>query len=478
MNTVQRIVKNISFTGISQIIITILGFVLIIYLARYLGEADFGQYNFALYFTSLFIPLADLGISQFMIRELARDKGIFDKFIVNALIIKVPLSIITLLLIGLFTYIMGYPQNVINLVYLFGIYTIFSSFVLTFKSIFQAYEKLEYTSLLVIIEKLVLIPLVLITVLIGLTLTKVAFAYIISIVVTFVFGIYLLAKKIKKPKIKLDFKVWRIFLENALPFGLNSLFTVSFVRFDTVLLSYLKNDVAVGIYNAAYAPLLALTSAFGTMIVYSVYPVMSKYFISSEDSLKTSTVLTCKYMAILSLPIAVGCFVIPEKFISLFYGNQYQGAIIAFQILALFIPLRLISSITGTFLTSSNKQGLRSFTYLIGLLSNIILNILIIPPLSYVGASISTVFSEIVVYALFIFFINRYYPMKLHRHFVKPLIASLIMGIFLLYFNQLNLFLLIICATVIYFISLILLKTFSDTDKYIIKQLLGRVSND
>lgn len=478
MNTIQRIVKNIGFTGLSQVIITFLGFILIIYLARYLGEADFGVYNFALYFTYLFIPLADLGISQFMIRELARDKSIFDKFIVNALLIKIPLSIITLLLIGLIINVMGYPQNVINLVYLFGVYTIFSSFVLTFRSIFQAYEKLEYTSFLIIIEKLFLIPLVLIFILIGLTLTNIAYGYIISIIITFIVGLYLLIKKIKRPEIKVDFKVWRIFINNALPFGLNSLFTVSFFKFDTVLLSYLKNDVAVGIYNAAYAPLLALTSAFGTMIVYSVYPVMSKYFISSKDSLKTSTVLTCKYMAILSLPIAVGCFVIPEKFISLFYGNQYQGAIIAFQILALFIPLRLISSITGTFLTSSNKQGLRSFTYLVGLLSNIILNILIIPPLSYVGASISTVFSEIVVYALFIFFINRYYPMKLHRHFVKPLIASLIMGIFLLYFNQLNLFLLIICATVIYFISLILLKTFSDTDKYIIKQLLGRISND
>ncbi|MDO5836348.1 MAG: flippase [Methanobacterium sp.] len=463
MNTVQRIVKNIGFSGVSQVIITIIGFVLIIYLARYLGEAEFGTYNLAIYFTSLFIPLADLGISQFMIRELARDKKRFDSFIICSVI-----------------NIMGYSQEIINLVYLFGIYTIISSFVLTFRSIFQAYEKLEYTSLLIVVEKVFLIPLVVIFIIVGLNLKGIAYGYIISIILTFALGLYLLLRKIKKPKIKVDFKLWKIFFRNALPFGLNSLFTVSFVRVDTVILSYLKNDVAVGIYNAAYAPLLAITSAFATMVVYSVYPVMSRYFISSKDVLKTSTILTCKYMAIISLPMTVGCFILAGNFINLFYGNQYQNAIFAFQILSLFIPLRLISSITGTFLTSINKQGIRTFCYMVGLIFNVILNIVMIPYLSYIGASIATVLSEILVYVLFIFFISKYYSIsqELHKTFIKPLIASLIMGAFLVYFNKLNLFILIVLAMIIYFILLLIQKTFTDTDKHIINQLLGRFTNE
>ena len=45
MNTVQRIAKNTGVLGISQVITSILGFVLLIYIARYLGEVGFGKAN-------------------------------------------------------------------------------------------------------------------------------------------------------------------------------------------------------------------------------------------------------------------------------------------------------------------------------------------------------------------------------------------------------------------------------------------------
>ena len=54
MNTVQRIAKNTGVLAISQVINSILGFFLLIYIARYLGEVGFGKYSFALAFTGLF----------------------------------------------------------------------------------------------------------------------------------------------------------------------------------------------------------------------------------------------------------------------------------------------------------------------------------------------------------------------------------------------------------------------------------------
>ena len=55
MNTVQTIAKNTGVLGISQIITSILGFFLLIYIARYLGEVGFGKYSFAVSFTALFL---------------------------------------------------------------------------------------------------------------------------------------------------------------------------------------------------------------------------------------------------------------------------------------------------------------------------------------------------------------------------------------------------------------------------------------
>jgi O-antigen/teichoic acid export membrane protein len=88
MNTVQRIAKNTSVLAISQVITSILGFFLFIYIARYLGEVGFGKYSFALAFTGLFAIIANFGMNNYIIRELARNKEQTSEYLINVSVIK------------------------------------------------------------------------------------------------------------------------------------------------------------------------------------------------------------------------------------------------------------------------------------------------------------------------------------------------------------------------------------------------------
>ncbi|CAD7775958.1 Polysaccharide biosynthesis protein [Candidatus Methanoperedenaceae archaeon GB50] len=475
MNTVQRIAKNTGVLGISQVITSILGFFLLICIARYLGEAGFGKYSFAVSFTALFIIFADLGISQLIIRELARNKELTDEYLTNVSVIKLLLSFLAFALIALTINLMDFPQDTTYAVYFFGVYMILTSFALTFRSIFQAYERMEYDAAVMVIEKIILIILVLFVLISGYGLIELAYAYVFAGIVAVVISIYIVLVKIAKPKPTINLLLWKMLIVGSIPFGLNALFGVLFFKIDTVMLSVFKDDAAVGIYNAAYVPLLALTGIISGMVVSALYPVMSRYFISSKDSLETFTVLSSKYMAIIGFPIGMGCFVLADRFIALFYLDQYSASIIAFQILALFIPIRLVSSITGTLLTSINKQILRTVSVGLSALFNIVLNAVMIPYLSYVGASIATVLSEVFLYFVFIYFINKHYKkLELYKHFIKPLVASLVMGGFVFYFIGVNLFLLILLAAFVYFMMLLLLRTFTQEDKDIFKQVVKR----
>ena len=475
MNTVQRIAKNTGVLGISQVVTSILGFFLLIYIARYLGEAGFGKYSFAVSFTALFSIFANLGINQFIIRELARNKNLTNEYLTNVSLIKLILAFLAFGFIALTINLMDYPQDTTYAVYLFGIYMILTSFALTFRSIFQAFERMEYHAVVMIIEKLILISLVLFVLFSGYGLIELAYAYIFAGIVDVTLSFSIVLIKIAKPKPTIDFSLWKTLIIGSIPFGLNALFGVLFFKIDTVMLSVLKGDAAVGIYNAAYIPLLALGGIISQMVITALYPVMSRYFISSKDSLKTFTVLSSKYMAIIGFPIAMGCFMLADRFITLFYVDQYSASVIAFQILALYIPIRLVSSITGTLLTSINRQTLRTVSAGLSALFNIVLNAVMIPYLSYVGASIATVLSEVFLYFIFIYFINKHYKkLELHKHFIKPLIASLVMGGFVFYFKGVNLFLLIILAGFVYFVILVLLRTFTQEDKNIFKQVVKR----
>ena len=472
MNTIKTIAKNTGVLAISQVITTILGFFLLIYIARYLGEVGYGKYCFAVSFTALFIIFADLGISNLIIRELARNKGLTNEYLTNVSIIKLLLSLLAFGSIVLTINLMDYPPDTTYAVYLFGIYTILTSFAAVFRAIFQAYERMEYTAIVMILEKIILVSLVLFILFSGYGLIELAYVYVFTGIVDVTLSCSIVLIKIAKPKPMIDFSLWKTLIIGSIPFALNALFGVLFFKIDTVMLSVFKGDAAVGIYNAAYNPLLALGVIPGVFIT-ALYPVMSRFFVSSRDSLETFTVLSSKYMAIIGFPIAIGCFILADRFIALFYANQFSASIIAFQILALFIPLRFVSSITGTLLTSINRQSLRTISVGFSALFNIILNAVMIPYLSYIGASIATVLSEVFLYFVFIYFINKHYKkLGLHKHFIKPLIASLMMGGFVFYFKSVNLLLLIILASLVYFMILIMLKTFTQEDKNIFKQIV------
>ena len=83
MNTIKRIAKNTAVLLISNITGKVLGFFYVMYAARYLQAAGFGILSFALAFTGLFGVLADAGLIQLSIRELARDRQATLKYLRN-----------------------------------------------------------------------------------------------------------------------------------------------------------------------------------------------------------------------------------------------------------------------------------------------------------------------------------------------------------------------------------------------------------
>ena len=144
MNTVQRIAKNTTALFAAQFVVSISGLVLLIFIARSLGDVVFGKFSFALAFTAIFAVFSDLGYNTLLIREVARDKSQASKYLNNVLCMRALLSLAIFTLIVVTINLMGYPADTKNLVYLFGIYTLVVSFSVVFKVTFRAFEKMEY----------------------------------------------------------------------------------------------------------------------------------------------------------------------------------------------------------------------------------------------------------------------------------------------------------------------------------------------
>jgi len=146
MSTVQRIARNTTLLLLSNVASFVIGFFFTMYVARHLGAAGFGVLSFGLAFTAIFGVFTDIGLQVLMIREIARDKALAQKYLGNVAVLKIVLSLLTFGLIALTINLMDYPFETINVVYLIGLSVVFSAFSSMFYGVFRAHERIEFES--------------------------------------------------------------------------------------------------------------------------------------------------------------------------------------------------------------------------------------------------------------------------------------------------------------------------------------------
>ena len=476
MNTVQRIAKNTGVLLISQIVSYIIGFFFIMYTARYLGAAGFGILSFALAFTGIFGVFSDLGLSTLTIRDVARDKSLAGKYLGNIAVMKIILVVITFGLIAITINLLGYPEQTIKVVYLVALSIIFSAFSGMFNSIFQAYEKMEYQSIGHILSSILMLSGALFAISQGFSVVEFASVYFIVSAVVLGYNFIVCVRKFVLPKIEVDFSFWKPTIKEALPFGLSGIFITIYYWIDSVMLSLMKGNEVVGWYNAPYR-LIVVLLFIPSIINIVVFPTMSRFHISSQNSLNLMTKKYFKFMLVIGIPIGVGTTLLADKVILLIFGTEYTQSIIALQILIWAMVFIFANAAFVRLFESINKQIIVTKITGICMIENIILNLLIIPRFSYIGASITTVITELTIVTFVLIFAYKTGYSVQRREFLtnisKVTIASLIMGVFIWELRSLNLLILVLLSTSLYIGILYLIGGINKEDIELLKQVRG-----
>jgi O-antigen/teichoic acid export membrane protein len=473
MNTAKRIFKNTSILFIAQVVNYILAFFYTIYLARYLGVSGFGVLTFGISFTTIMGVTADLGLSILAVREIARDKSISSGYTGNLIVIKLVLSSITMGLIVLFMNLFNYPSQTIHVVYLLALWMLFTSFTQLFYSVFQAYEEMEYQSIGTILYSILLFSGVLYGIFNNFSIEWFALIYLIVSGLILAYTVFIQITRFPRPSLQVNLNFWKSKLTLALPLSIASIFSTIAFRVDTVLLSLFQGYVVVGLYTAPYKiieVLLFIPSVYSAVI----FPVLSRFHVSSKESFQLIYVKSIKYMIILGLPIAAGITILSKDIILLLYQSAFSGSVVALQILIWTVPLLLLTTSFGIILISMNKQVLAIRLTFIYMIFNIGVNLAVIPYFSYLGASVVTVLTELINFIMLFYYLSKFIcKVHLHKLIWKPALATVIMSLFMISVH-LNIFITVLLATIIYFALLILFKTFSKGDYNIIRKLVEK----
>jgi O-antigen/teichoic acid export membrane protein len=443
--------------------------------ARILLNTGLNDYAVIMGYATMFALFADIGTSWIMIRDVARDHSLIDTYGGTFIIVRGSITIFVVLVSLVIANFMPYAQFIINCIYIAALSQLIFQFSNILSSIFQAFEKMEYIAYGMILQSATffIIGLLLIDKNLGnMGVLGLVYANLISNIVLLAISVVWVRKRIQRFKLNLNVNIGKYLVLAGLPFGIAGFLNILYSYADRFILSILHfSDVAN--YTMPYTLVMSLTfvlTAYST----SIFPMFSKMFMTRADSVRYACGKSFKYLLILMVPICVGTTLLSDRIIYTIYGSSFSGSIPVLNILVWLLMFTVVTNIGFPLLTATHRERLNVYILGVSAISNIILNIILIPSYGAIGSSIAGLLTMGVFNSVFtLYFIRADIDFN---QIVKPLIkiaistAIMALTILLIPFN--NIVLYIVAGAIVYFIALTLIGGFSRDDVDIAKKII------
>ena len=457
----RNYIYNLSF----QIINLLAPLLIQPYITRVLGANGIGEYSFAFSNVSYFVFFATLGTSSYAQREIAscgderyKYTPIFwEVFILRSIdtFIAIILYLLLILQTGMNTITLLMCLNILNV-----------AFDITW--FFQGIEEFQKTATRSIAIKLFFVIFTLLMVkkpddLWIYTLGYCAIQILANISLWIFVPRYI-------GKCKIEFTNLKRHIVPSFMLFLPTIATQVYTVLDKTMIGiFTVTNIQNGLYEQAEKiSRIALTvyQSYGAVVA----PRISNLYARGDDkgieSILTSSI---RFMWMLLSPMMLGMIAISNNQIPWFYGSEFIESIPILRVFSLLlIPVGLSTVLAVEYLVPIKKQNLFTLSVTVGAISNIIMNLILIPRFYAVGAAIASVLAETIITAVQIYIVHRikgpFSIKKLISPGIKYLVFSIVMFVpvfslgEIMKSNVINTFLLCLAGLLIYGTLLIISK--------------------
>ncbi len=388
----QRYARNTGWLFLEQVLRLIAGFLVGVWVVRYLGPGKFGIFSYALAFVAILGGIAKLGLDEIVVRDLVKEPEKRDIYLRTAFWLKFVGAFITLGIIGIATLFTSndFTTNLYILIIASGI--IFQSFeVIDFY--FQSRVLAKFVSICKMIQLFISSLLKIYFVLIGADLFWFVLVCLIDQGLLAV-SLYLSYRLQGLPSFfrYFDLAVGKRLLKNSWPLILSSIGVMIYMRIDQVMIKEMLDEKQVGLYSAAvrlcevwyFIPMVITNSLFPAIV--NAKKVSKELYYKRLQRLYT-------LMVWMAIGIALPATFLSSQIINFLYGKAYMesGKVLMIYIWAgVFV---FFGCVKGKWIVTENMQTYGLICTSIGAISNIFLNIFLIKSFGIEGAAIATFIS-------------------------------------------------------------------------------------
>lgn len=419
----RTIVRNFFSLSAGELAARLVHFAAFAHLARTLGTSEFGRLGLVLTVLSyLMIPVLQ-GLDSVGIRDVARDRTLLGRYAGNILTIRLLAAAATCgALAGALRW-GGLDAVTRTLIERFSL-TLFAT-AISVKWAFQAAEEGRAVAVAGIVAQLgfaagaftVRGPQDLLLIPVYLLAGEMAGSLALAAAFFRRFGPFW-------PQFRL--RLWGVLLRESAPLAASTVLGTVLFNFDVLVLARFQPAEVVGLYTAAYKLVLVFATLL-TLFQISLFPTLARAHGQRAD-LEGITGRVLRYVAAAFVPLSFAGLLLGPRLMEFLFGAEYAAGSTALKILLWSLPWMAFRSVFRIILVSWNLQGLDLSAVLGGAVTNVALDLLLVPRFGITGAAVATLCSEFVILFLSYRYVwRRVQPVYTLKHLLRPVMASGVM---------------------------------------------------
>ena len=419
----MRVLKNYLYNLSYQLLVIVLPVITTPYITRVFSSSALGSYGYYNSIVTYFILLATLGVANYGTKEISGHRkevqktfwGIYSLQVLAtclALVLYIAVCLIIPSMNNLIAYILGFSllSRGLDISWLFQGMEDFKK--ITVRN--TAVKLLGVASIFIFVKK-----------------PSDLYLYIVLLVGYDLLGqlsMWLPAREhIGRPH--LDIVYAKQHIKPVILLFLPQIAISLYITLDSTMLGALSSTTDVGIYDQALKflnILLTIVTSLGSVMLPRVSNLLSSGNQKAVNKLHEMSFLVYNLVI---FPMVAGILIVNKDFVNFFLGKDFQDARYAIAIMVFrmfFIGWTNIMGIQILIPHNKNREFMLSTT--IPAFFSVGLNILLIPSLGYIGASIVSVATEGLVWLIQLYFTRSYLKeIKILPSMLKILAASLVM---------------------------------------------------
>jgi len=388
----QTVIKSAGWAGLASIVIYGINAITKILLARFLFPEDFGLFAMAFFFISFLTMFIGFGIGDFLV--VSKDK--FEKNASVAFLLTTVIGV-TLFLLSFFSapLISSFFQNkeLTLIIRVLSVMFVFDSVVVIFRAFLMRELHFFRKSMIEITSAIVYGGVVIALAYLGHGVWSIVFASVIQHFILLLLFVLLSPWKSLFSFTTITLKDAISILKIGTQFFSGTFLAWTVTTIDNVIVGKRLGEAQLGYYsfgyNIANMPVTGFTHIF-TGIFQSVYAKLSQ----EKQRLQKAYILSLRWTLLFVLPAAGGLFVLSDFFIQVVIGEKWLPMLPILLILALYSPMRCLSTLQAHLLEALGFPKKEAFFLLIEV---VILLLLIYPLITFygiIGAALTAFFAR------------------------------------------------------------------------------------